>query len=59
MPTLNQTCYQDLLPGLGGLEEAVAVMRDAGIEDRGAIFTRREVVDFVLDLAEYDVEIEA
>lgn len=33
--------------------EAVNALANAGIEERGAIFTRREVVDFILDLAGY------
>ena len=28
-------------------------MAESGIEARGAVFTRREVVDFILDLAGY------
>lgn len=31
-------------------------MAEAGIEERGAIFTRREVVDFILDLAGYTAD---
>lgn len=33
---------------------AVNDMAEAGVEARGAIFTRREVVDFILDLIGYD-----
>jgi hypothetical protein len=55
MAELNQNLYQDHLPGLSGLEEAVHAMRDAGVEERGAVFTRREVVDFILDLSGYFV----
>jgi hypothetical protein len=32
---------------------AVSAMALAGVEERGAIFTRREVVDFILDLSGY------
>jgi type I restriction-modification system DNA methylase subunit len=32
---------------------AVSVMAAAGVEARGAIFTRREVVEFILDLTGY------
>jgi len=32
-------------------------MASAGLEERGAIFTRREVVDFILDLVGYDVDL--
>ncbi|MEO8128581.1 MAG: Eco57I restriction-modification methylase domain-containing protein [Bryobacteraceae bacterium] len=35
---------------------AVAELADSGVTERGAIFTRREVVDFVLDLAGYTVD---
>ena len=35
---------------------AVDAMADAGIEERGAIFTRREVVDFILDLSGYTAD---
>ncbi len=28
-------------------------MSESGVEDRGAVYTRREVVDFILDLIEY------
>lgn len=54
MAELTQHAYQELLPGIGGLEAAVNAMRDAGIEERGAVFTKREVVDFILDLSGYD-----
>lgn len=32
---------------------AIAALSHAGTEERGAVFTRREVVDFILDLVEY------
>jgi len=35
---------------------AVKALSDAGAEQRGAIFTRREVVDFLLDLAGYTAD---
>jgi hypothetical protein len=44
---------QIALPGFCQVEEAVASMAAAGVEARGAIFTRREVVDFILDLVGY------
>ena len=31
-------------------------MATDGIEERGAVFTRRKVVDFILDLAEYTAD---
>jgi hypothetical protein len=41
------------LPDLCPVSEALSLLAEAGIEERGAIFTRREVVDFILDLAGY------
>jgi hypothetical protein len=38
------------------VEAAVAGMAEAGAESRGAVFTRREVVDFILDLAGYTTD---
>ncbi|HML94708.1 MAG TPA: Eco57I restriction-modification methylase domain-containing protein [Thermodesulfobacteriota bacterium] len=35
------------------LNEAIQLMSESGVEDRGAIYTRKEVVDFLLDLIEY------
>lgn len=35
------------------VSDAVTVLANAGIEARGAVFTRREVVDFILDLVGY------
>jgi hypothetical protein len=45
---------QPALPGMCPITDAVHVLaHQSEAEDRGAIFTRREVVDFVLDLVEY------
>lgn len=44
------------LPGFCPIEAAVERMALAGIEERGAIFTRREVVDFILDLVGYTAD---
>jgi hypothetical protein len=46
---LSQSSLIDGCP----ITDAVALLSNAGIEERGAIFTRREVVDFILDLAGY------
>lgn len=46
--------YQPPLFGECPIERAVIEMANAGVEARGAIFTRTEVVDFILDLAGYD-----
>jgi len=39
--------------GMCQVEAAVEQLARAGIEERGAIFTKREVVDFILDLVGY------
>jgi len=44
---------QAFLPGLSPVASAIEVFAEAGTDDRGAIFTRREVVDFILDLVDY------
>ena len=44
------------LPGLCGVEDALASLSTAPGEQRGAVYTRREVVDFILDLAGYTSE---
>jgi hypothetical protein len=44
---------QTSLPGLDPVAEAVEAQTAAGVEERGAIFTRREVVELILDLAGY------
>jgi hypothetical protein len=36
---------------------ATAWMAEAGAEERGAVFTRREVVEFILDLSGYTVDL--
>ena len=43
-------------PGFCPIQAAVQDMAAAGIEERGAIFTRREVVDFILDLVGYTAD---
>lgn len=47
---------QIALPGLCQVDEAVSLMAAAGMEERGAVFTRREVVDFILDLSGYTTD---
>lgn len=47
---------QPSFPTFCPVTDAVNAMADAGIEERGAIFTRREVVDFILDLSGYTVD---
>ena len=46
---LSQPAFPDLCP----VTDAVRSLAAAGQEERGAIFTRREVVDFMLDLVGY------
>ena len=53
---LREINYQTSFPGLSQLEDAVARMAAGGIEERGAVFTRREVVEFILDLTGYTVD---
>lgn len=53
---LRPVAFQTSLDGLSLLDEAVATMATAGVEERGAVFTRRAVVDFILDLAEYTAD---
>ena len=45
--------WQASLPGFCPVVEALQQLSKAGIEERGAVFTRREVVDFILDLVGY------
>ncbi len=52
IPAFRQTTFPSLCP----ISAAVDAMADAGIEERGAIFTRREVVDFILDLSGYTAD---
>lgn len=47
---------QPFLPTLCPLASAVVGLAEAGIEERGAIFTRPEVVEFILNLAGYTAE---
>jgi Eco57I restriction-modification methylase len=47
------TLQQTSLPGLCEVENAINLLSESGAEDRGAIFTRQEVVEFILDLVGY------
>ena len=49
LPFTSQTS----LPGLCPVDYALQHLSEAGREARGAIFTRREVVEFILDLVGY------
>lgn len=44
---------QTTLLGLDAIGEALLRVANSGIEERGAIFTRKEVVEFILDLVGY------
>ena len=47
------------LPGsLSAADEASRQFSTSGIDERGAIFTRREVVDFILDLSAYTEDLD-
>ncbi|OYU34369.1 Eco57I restriction-modification methylase domain-containing protein [Novosphingobium sp. PASSN1] len=50
------TVLHPSLPGFCPITDAVAGMAGAGVDERGAIFTRREVVDFILDLVGYTAD---
>ena len=54
--SIRSSAIQTSVPGSCPVEAAVAKMAVAGIENRGAIFTRREVVDFILDLVGYTAD---
>jgi hypothetical protein len=47
---------QEPLPGILNFDDAISQLSCAGLEERGAIFTRREIVEFILDLVGYTPE---
>jgi hypothetical protein len=50
---------QPSLPGLCSINDAALALSElSGAEERGAIFTRRTVVDFILDLVGYTEDID-
>ena len=51
----HQSTKQPSLPGLCPIDDALAKLSQAGLESRGAVFTRREVVEFILDLVGYTI----
>lgn len=53
MPERTSLLRQASLPGLSATETALKELSQAGAEERGAVFTRREVVEFILDLVRY------
>ena len=50
---VRQASFPDLCPITAAVE---ALANAGGVEERGAIFTRREVVDFILDLSGYTTD---
>lgn len=50
---VRQRQFQTSLPGFCPVEAAVLTMAASNVEGRGAIFTKREVVEFILDLVGY------
>lgn len=52
-PAIDQPLRQASFPGMCPVEDALEMLSTASIEERGAVFTRREVVDFILDLVGY------
>jgi hypothetical protein len=55
MATVNLATdlLEPAFPSFCPVTDAVHAMANAGMEERGAIFTRREVVEFILDLIGY------
>ena len=50
---LDSHIPQTLLPDFCPIEAAVSARAAAGIKARGAVFTRREVMHFILDLRRF------
>lgn len=53
----KQAAVQGFLPGFQPFQEALTQLSEASSEERGAVFTRREVVEFILDLSGYTSDI--
>ena len=53
---MARTVLQPSLPTLCPVASAAELAAEAGVEERGAIFTRREMVEFILDLAGYTAD---
>lgn len=51
--SLRTIDFQSSFPGMCLLEAAIDEMAGSRAEARGAVFTRREVVDLILDLTGY------
>jgi hypothetical protein len=56
-PVSSTIALQAAFPGFCAVTEAVEKLaRTTGIEERGAIFAKREVVEFILDIIGYTKE---
>lgn len=55
-PKASLSLKSPSLPGMCAVTDAVNRLSEAGAEARGAIYTRREVVDFILDLSGYTAD---
>lgn len=53
MAKSNSLAYQQSFPGFCPLSDAVSALASSGREERGAVYTKREVADFMLDLLGY------
>ena len=53
---LDSAASQPSFNGFCQIEAAVAALAAAGVESRGAVFTRSEVVEFILDLTGYTAD---
>ena len=55
-PTSQQALFEPSCLANPALDAAVAQLANASTDERGAIFTRREVVEFILDLSGYTAD---
>jgi len=53
MPGSTHQLFQTSFPGMCPVQEALNHLAKAGLPERGAIFTRPEIVKFILDLVGY------
>ena len=56
-PPPKQAAVQSFLPGFQPFQKALTQLSEASSEERGAVFTRREVVEFILDLSGYTSDV--
>lgn len=55
--SVQKASVQSFLPGFQPFQEALTQLSEASSEERGAVFTRREVVEFILDLSGYTSDV--